>query len=80
MRGEGGEGGDEGEALGGEVLDVVVGAVEGGADELREAGIEDDELLLLAVLHIEDLGDEGAHLPDHGSTEFEVKLLAVAQL
>lgn len=61
---------------GGEVLDEVVGAVEGGSDEVGEAGVEDDEFFVDALLDINYAGNERAALPYYRSAELEVYFLA----
>ena len=56
----------------GEVDDAVVSVVEGWTYKVGKAGIDDDELLYSILLHVIDLGDEGAALTYDGTTQLEV--------
>lgn len=66
--------------FGGEVLNGVMRAVHGRADEFGEAGIDDDELLGMALLDVDGSGNEGATLRHDGASGLKVHLLALAYL
>ena len=63
--------------LRGDVLDIVIGAVQGGPDELGHAAVHDDELAPGGRgLVEEDTGDELAAFAHDGAAELEVHFLA----
>ena len=64
----------------GDVLREVVSIVERGADEVREAGIDDEELLGVPLFHIEHTGNQCATLRYDRSTRLEMHLLTWTQL
>ena len=64
----------------GDVLREVVSIVERGADEVREAGIDDEELLGVPLFHIEHTGNEAATLCHDATSEFKVQLLVFTQV
>ena len=66
--------------IGGDVFYLVIGLVEGGAYEVGHACVEDGELLLGALLDVEDAGDEGAALAHDGASQLEVQRLVGPQL
>ena len=66
--------------LGREVLNLVAGSVEGGADEVGHTGVDDDKLLDGALLDVEHSADERATLAHDGSAQLEVELLTGTQL
>ena len=55
-----------------EVDDTVVRSIEGGADEVGEASIDDDELLHGGLLHIVDFGDKRTALSNDCPSQLEV--------
>ena len=61
-------------ATSGEILDLVVSLIEGGADKIVHTGIDDNNLLRLALLDINHLGDKRTALCHHCPTEFEMEL------
>ncbi len=56
--------------------DLVVGLVEGGADEVVHAGVGDDEGLGAVLFHVEDGGEEGAGLGYEEAARLEEEMEA----
>lgn len=59
--------------VGRDVLDAVIGAIEGRADELGHAAIDDGEALAGSLLDIEHARDEAATLGHDATTQLEVE-------
>ena len=62
-----------------DVLHAVESAVKGRADEIGHAGIDDREMLVLALLDIEHPCDEIAALRHDSASEFEMQVLVGSQ-
>ena len=58
----------------------MVSLIESWTDEVSHSCIHDGKLLGCALLDIKSLSDERTHLAHYSTTQFEVKLLTIAQL
>ena len=62
-----------------DVLNVVVRLIECGTYQVRHAGIEDNEFLVIAFLHIEHAADERSALAYHAASQLEMQFLSASQ-
>ena len=58
----------------------MVSVIEGGANQIGHAGIDDSETFGLSLLDIQHSGDETAALGDNGASQLEVEFLVGAQM